>query len=139
MFRIRLHIDDIAVLHIIKKFLGVGRVVNNPEGGSSCLFIISDVNNLLTVLLPLIDKYKLYTTKWLDYIDFKFVLLFLANANTTRLTPSQLEWIKEIKNKMNLGRKVYSYELIPTIVINPYWLLGGAGSRAGGAPATLLP
>ena len=76
MFRIRLHIDDIAVLHKICQFLGVGRVVIE---GKSCVFIISDINSLLTVLFPLIDKYKLYTTKWLDSFgeDFKSVVLFL--------------------------------------------------------------
>lgn len=83
MFRIRLHVDDVAVLHKIRDFLGVGRVVIS---GDSCVFIISDVNSLLNVLFPLIDKYKLYTTKWLDYIDFKSVVLFLANSNTSRLS-----------------------------------------------------
>jgi hypothetical protein len=58
MFRIRLHIDDIAVLHKIRYFLGVGKVVIE---GSSCLFIISYVKSLLTVLFPLLDKYQLYT------------------------------------------------------------------------------
>jgi len=60
MFRIRLHIDDIVVLQKIRDFLGVGRVVVED---SSCLFIISDVKSLLTVLFPLLDKYQLYTTK----------------------------------------------------------------------------
>lgn len=62
MFRIRLHVDDLNVLHEIRDFLGVGRVVIT---GDSCVFIISDFNSLLNVLF-LIDKYKLYTSKWLD-------------------------------------------------------------------------
>ena len=102
MFRIRLHIDDVAVLHKIRDFLGVGRVVIN---GNSCVFIISDVNSLLNVLFPLLDKYKLYTTKWLDYIDFKSVVSFLAHSDTTRLSFSQLEWVLDIRSNMNLQRK----------------------------------
>ena len=121
MFRIRLHIDDVAVLHQIRNFLGVGRVVND---GKSCVFIISDIDNLLNVLFPLLDKYKLYTTKWLDYNDFKSVVYFLVNSNTTLLSSSQLEKAKNIISNMNLQRKIYNYNLIPAITINPFWLLG---------------
>lgn len=121
MFRIRLHIDDVAVLHKIRDFLGVGRVVTN---GNSCVFIISEVNSLSNVLFPLLDKYKLYTTKWLDYIDFKSVVLILATSNTTRLSSSQLERVKDIIYNMNLQRQIYNYDLIPAIIINPFWLLG---------------
>ena len=90
MFRIQFHIEDVSVLHKIKNFLGVGRVIIN---GNSCVFIISNVENLLNVLFPLLDKYKLYTTKWIDYIDFKSVVSILVNSNTTRLSSSQLERI----------------------------------------------
>jgi hypothetical protein len=122
MFRIRLHIDDIVVLKKkIRDFLGVGRVVIE---GSSCLFIISDVKSLLTVLFPLLNKYQLYTTKWLDYVDFKSVVLFLSESSTTRLSLPQLEWIRGIMSQMNLGRTQYNYDFIPKINVNPFWLLG---------------
>ena len=88
MFRIRLHKDDINVLQKIQDFLGVGRVVIE---GNSCVFIISNVKELINVLFPLLDKYNLYTTKWLDYIDFKKVVYFLSESNTTRVSLSQLE------------------------------------------------
>ena len=87
MFRIRLHKDDINVLQK-NKFLGVERVVLD---GNSCVFIISNVKDLINVLFPLLDKYNLYTTKWLDYIDFKKVVYFLSESNTTRVSLSQLE------------------------------------------------
>lgn len=77
MFRIILHIDDIAVLYKIQDFLGAGSVTIR---GSSCLYVINDVKTLLNVLFPILDEYKLYTTKWLDYLDFKNVVLFLAKA-----------------------------------------------------------
>lgn len=121
MFRIRLHVDDIAILQKILEFLGWGKVVNE---GSRCLFLISDIKNLLIVIFPLIDKYPLYTSKWLDYIYFKSVVIFLSESSTTRLSLSQLEWIKGIMSQMNLGQTQYNYELIPKIIINPFWLLG---------------
>ena len=88
MFRIRLHKDDINVLQKIQEFLGVGRVVLD---GNTCVFIISNVKDLINVLFPLLEKYNLYTTKWLDYIDFKKVVYFLSESNTTRVSLSQLE------------------------------------------------
>lgn len=121
MFRIRLHIDDLAVLQKIRDFLGVGRVVIE---GNRCLFILSDVKSLLAVLFPLLDKYQLYTTKWLDYVDFKSLVLFLSESNSTRLSLSQLERIKGIKSQINSGRTLYNYDLIPKINVNPFWLLG---------------
>jgi hypothetical protein len=121
IFRIRLHIDDITTLEKIRDFLGVGRVAIE---GSSCVFIISNVKDLLTILFPLLDKYHLYTTKWLDYLDFKSVVLFLSKSSTTRVSLSQLNWIKAIISQMNLGRTKYNYDLIPKTIVNPFWLLG---------------
>lgn len=121
MFRIRLHIDDVAVLHKVRDFLGAGRVVID---GNCCVFIISEVDSLLNVLFLLFDRYKLYTTKWLDYIDFKSVVSILVFSNTTRLSSSQLERVKYIMSNMNIQRKIYNYDLIPAIIVNPFWFLG---------------
>lgn len=121
MFRIRLHIDDISILYKIKKFLGVGEVKIDKN---SCLFIIYDINSLKTVLFPLLDQYNLYTTKWLDYVDFKYVVYYLLNANTTLLTAENYDKFDKIIKNMNLRRTSINYSKIPTIIVNPYWLLG---------------
>lgn len=60
IFRIRLHIDDIAILYKIKEFLGVGNV---SVHGSNCLFSITNIRDMQNVLLPLLDNYNLFTTK----------------------------------------------------------------------------
>lgn len=121
MFRIRLHIDDIGALYNIKEFLGIGRIIKD---GDSCVFIISNVNDLINVLFPLIDNYKLFTTKWLDYNDFKSVAMYLSKSNTTSLLGHPSLWAKAIISGMNSSRTVYNYSNIPLIEINPYWLLG---------------
>lgn len=121
MFRIRLHIDDISILYIIQEILGVGKVqINN----NSCVFVISNVNELNTVLLPLLDQNKLFTTKWLDYLDFKLVVNYLSTAKTTRITEDIAIWVNPLISNKNSGRTEFNYSLIPTIVINPFWLLG---------------
>lgn len=121
MFRIRLHKDDINVLQKIQEFVGVGRVIIE---GNSCVFIISNVKELINVLFPLLDKYNLYISKWLDYIDFKKIVLFLSLSKTTKLSLSEIEQIKNNISHMNSGRTEYNYSLIPKIVVNPFWLLG---------------
>jgi LAGLIDADG endonuclease len=121
MFRIRLHKDDILVLYKIKEFLGIGNVkIEN----NSCLFVITDKNSLNTILFPLLDKYNLYTTKWLDYIDFKSVVNYLLTNNTTIVSDNKLIEINAIIKNMNLTRTSIDYSLIPAIKINPFWLLG---------------
>jgi len=121
MFRIRLHKDDLNILQKIQEILGVGRITMN---GNSCLFTITNVKDLRTVLFPLLDKYHLYSVKWLDYLDFKKAVLFLSESNSTRVSVSQLDWVKNIINDMNTGRTEYNCSLIPDIAVNPYWLLG---------------
>jgi len=88
----RLHKDDINVLQKIQEFLGVGRV---RIDGNSCVFIISDVKDLINVHLPWLDLYKLYTTKWLDFFYFKKAVWFLSESHTTRISVSQLKWVKK--------------------------------------------
>ena len=92
--------------------------------GNSCVLIVNDVKDLTTILFPLLDNYNLYTTKWLDYLNFKKVVLFLSESNTTRVPLSQLEEIKNIINNMNKGRTDSNYSLIPNLVVNPFLLLG---------------
>lgn len=76
MFRIRLHVDDINVLRTIQAFLGAGRVTVD---GDSALFTISDLKEILNVLIPFCEKQKLFTTKWLDFLDFRLAAGFLSS------------------------------------------------------------
>ena len=120
-FRIRLHSDDISTLYKIKEFLGVGNVTVN---GSNCLYTISDLYSLKTVLLPFLDEYNLLTSKWLDYLDFKSVVNYLYTTGSSRLSAEKLAWASTIINGMNSGRTVFNRSLMPAITINPFWLLG---------------
>lgn len=91
------------------------------------------------VLIPLLDKYNLFTTKWLDYLDFKLVVKFLSSTNTTRVSNTKLEWANSIKNNMNSSRTLFNYSLIPTLKVNPYWLLGFIEGEVSFGFKTLSP
>jgi hypothetical protein len=65
-FKITLHIDDSAVLFLIKDKLGIGVV---SIKGNTCLFSIHSFQHIVDVLVPIFDKYPLITHKQLDYRD----------------------------------------------------------------------
>lgn len=122
MFRIRLHTDDVQILYTIRDSLGVGRVNIHA---TNCVYTISNVTELITVLLPLLELYSLRTTKYLDYLDFKSAALLLASLPSSRLGTDHTLWIRSLMARMNSGRTLYDYASIPAItVVDQLWLLG---------------
>src|SRR2546423_3691166 len=95
-----------------------------------CVYI-GNVNDMMTVLFPLLDENVLYTTKWLDYQDLnQLVVNYLSTATTARLSSDRSLWAKTIMQGMNSTRTLYDYNLIPKQdVVNKYWLLGVFGRR----------
>lgn len=120
-FRIRLHVDDIAVLYQIKTFLGVGTV---NSSGNSAYYVLQNPSLLLKVLVPFLDQYSLRTTKLLDYIDFKAMLKLLTSSVSSRMEGANLALVNKTVAGMNQGRSQYDYSLLPTAPINPFWFLG---------------
>jgi hypothetical protein len=64
------------------------------------------------------------TVKYLDYLDFKKIILFLNEAKTTVIIDEDIIKYKSIIQGMNKGRLTYNKSLIPIHPINKYWLLG---------------
>jgi len=69
-----LHSDDVQTLYKICKILGVGtvRIKDNQ-----CVYFISNKTDLINKLFPILDKYTLLTTKYLDFLDIKEVINLL--------------------------------------------------------------
>jgi hypothetical protein len=65
-FKITLHINDSAVLFLIKNKLGIGIV---SLKGHTCHFSVHSLQLIVDVLLPIFDKYPLLTHKQLNYRD----------------------------------------------------------------------
>lgn len=63
-FKFTLHVDDSAVLFLIKDILGIGVVTIK---GNTCTFAVHSFQLIVEVLLPIFDKYPLITHKQLDY------------------------------------------------------------------------
>lgn len=120
MFRINLHIDALRrkILQKIKEFLGVGKVI---IGKSSAVYVISNTTDLINVLFPILDQYKLLTTKYLDYLDFCKVVKKLVITNNSVFIDSDLTFVKDTIKNMNSGRYVINYELIPNTPVTLFW------------------
>ena len=76
-FKITLHIDDSAVLYLIKEKLGIGVV---SIKGNTCTFAVHSFQLMVDVLLPIFDKYPLITHKQLDYRDWRIAVLLKKNS-----------------------------------------------------------
>jgi len=107
-FRIELHKDDVEVLHKIKAYLGVGNVNTYDTRAYFCLYNVKDI---VTVLLPLLDKHTLRTVKFLDYTDFKAMALLLSQGSS-RVQGEDLALAIKTSSGMNQKRKKYDYSIL---------------------------
>jgi hypothetical protein len=124
-FAIGLHIDDKNALISMHNLLAVGRI---NETNDECKFIVSDAEGLRK-LISIFDKYKLNTTKYLDYMDFKEAFNLYHSRNGV-ITEELKDKLLKFKSGMNSNRINFN---MPSnhIKITTYWLLGlieGEGS-----------
>ena len=125
-FTIGLHVDDYHTLIKIQNKLNIGRVSVIKD---ECKFIVSkqvDIKKLITIF----DKYPLFTSKILDYLDFKkaFTLYYKREGLVSQ---DLKDIIIALKNGMNTLRTNFNMPSNHVIEINKYWLLGfieGEGS-----------
>lgn len=126
MFTIVLHIDDLHVLEYIKTKLGVGRVRQDKD---KCIFSITNAEGIYR-LISVLDEYKLNSTKYLDYMNFKKAFLFYITRDKVLLSSNTSEaiiltnQILNVKNSMNTKRTNTTLPSDHSIVITKGWLLG---------------
>jgi len=88
------------VLKYIQEKLGIGKISINREQ-DECKLAVSSMSDIRK-LIAHFDKYKLNTTKYLDYVAFKEAhnLYFNRKVFSTELQTKLLE----LKNSMNTNR-----------------------------------
>lgn len=118
-FTIELHIDDMDALNTIKERLNLGNKIG--VYGNSCKFTITHPKDI-SKLIEIFDKYKLNTTKYLDYLDFKKAFkLYQEKSDKNDVIFNKL---LDIKSRMNSNRTDYTDIKEHEITITDYWLLG---------------
>jgi len=53
-------------------------------------FIIRDLNTIITILIPIFEKYPLLTTKYYNYNKFKKASLILTNSSLSKIEKDKL-------------------------------------------------
>ena len=95
----------IQKIHALKDFFGCGQVC--PNHASRKCFKVRKKEDLLTKIIPFFDKYSLKTTKHLDFLKFREVLLCVPYKLKKKILlcsgPSLegLLKIRKIKSTMN--------------------------------------
>jgi hypothetical protein len=117
-YAIGLHIDDLPTLNFIKNKLGFGTIYLYKN---SCSFIVMKKEDILKLIL-IFDKYKLNSTKYLDFLDFKKAF-YLYNERIN-LSEELKDKIVELKNNMNNQRINFTLPTGHKIILSKSWLLG---------------
>lgn len=96
-FTVVQHEKNIQILYALKKFFGCGKIC--PNHGSRKCFKVRKKEDILTKIIPFFERHPLKTTKNIDFLKFRDVLLL--QAKNEHLTLQGIEKIKKIKNTMN--------------------------------------
>ncbi|KAF1107978.1 hypothetical protein B8V09_03490 [Streptococcus agalactiae] len=75
-YSINLHKIDLQLLCQIKDYFGVGSIVEYKESVS---YVVTNLKELIDVIIPHFDKYPLITQKRADYELFKKAITLLKN------------------------------------------------------------
>jgi hypothetical protein len=99
-FTVVQHERDVQLLYAMKAYFGCGVVRKNH--GDRLAYRVRDRRCLVDVICPFFMKHKLKTSKNVDFLKFRRVLLKMENG--AHLTAEGIEDIKRIAAGMNRGR-----------------------------------
>uniref|UniRef100_UPI0023F0EE2E LAGLIDADG homing endonuclease n=1 Tax=Cyathus striatus TaxID=68777 RepID=UPI0023F0EE2E len=108
---IELHIRDVQLLYKIKELLGVG-TIHIRSNRETVIYRIRKKSHLKAIVLPIFDKYPMFSNKQYDYLMFKELIL------------KDLKFSKDINKYI---RPIQEINTIETILEKPYfksWLIG---------------
>lgn len=99
VFQISLIVNNIQILHKIKKELQCGTITISDNMAT---FRVRNKKHLETIILPIFDKYPLMTIKYYDYIHFKKGLTIFKNPSLTSQEKNKLlQKLYKIKKNKN--------------------------------------
>jgi len=73
-FEISLHKKDLILLEEIQSYFGGAGVISSNTSRDSVIYKIQSLEQILNVILPHFDKYRLITQKGADYLLFREVV-----------------------------------------------------------------
>lgn len=126
IYKITVLKNNAQLLYKIKSYIKVGHIIYNKNNAS---YIIKNKNHLLNIIIPFFNKYPLLTSKKLDYLKFKELLIYNINPSATsqpfkswnrgkdKLESNPAISLKEIAGINNINNN-------NNIIITKSWLIG---------------
>ena len=99
-FTVVQHKRDVKVLHAFKAYFGCGVVRVNH--GDRMAYRVRGIEHLLETIVPFFMEHPLKTSKHVDFLKFRDVLLEMQRGQ--HLTVEGLQRIRAIVGQMNHGR-----------------------------------
>jgi hypothetical protein len=106
-FLVTQHIRDAKLLNSLVDYFECGKYSVRLSTSLHGDFIVTKFDDIKCKIVPFFEKYPLQGEKYLDFLDFKKIML-LKGSTYVSLTEETLTEIKQIKSCMNKGRKLKS-------------------------------
>jgi hypothetical protein len=110
-FFVTQHARDAKLLKSFVDYFGCGRYSIRHTTALHGDFVVTKFSDIQGKIIPFFDKYPLQSEKYLDFLDFKKIMLLKQNTYLwlfflKKKKGESLREIKQIKSGMNKGRKI---------------------------------
>jgi hypothetical protein len=101
-FVISQHVRSLMVLHALKHSFGVGviRKESSRPHETGRQYRVRNTTHLREVIIPFFEKHSLKTSKKIDFLKFRYILLLMERGE--HLTIEGIQKIRKIRDTMNL-------------------------------------
>jgi hypothetical protein len=120
------HSNSINVLYLLKEFFNdKGHISFSNKEKTIARYKISNLNDIVNLILPHFENYPLVTSKYLNFLDFKKAILFIKSGE--HLSSDGIIKLREIISKMNTNRSfsdkwTFCFNQASNIFIKPEWI-----------------
>ena len=124
-FKISQNIKSEFILYKLKDFFNCGNVKWEDKNKNMKKFSVTSTKEIFSNIIPFFEKNKLITSKYLDYLDFKFIIETIINKD--HLNIKGLNNIIDKQKNMNTKRDLltrFNYCNNLNIQLYPYWITG---------------
>lgn len=94
-FKISQSVYNEKLIYFIKKELGIGNI---NKSGEMINYVVSKREDLINIIFPIFDNYKLLSSKRYNYLKFKECVLILEEEEKNLSRNSKIELISYIKS-----------------------------------------
>jgi len=131
-FKVTQKKHSVDMLLMIKNFFNCGRINIDNKKTSTMKFVVTNIDDIINIIIPHFDKYSLRTSKFLNYNDFKSAAILMKNKK--HYSKEGIKELINLKSNMNKARSFkekFDYCWSKDIILYSEWVQGfidGEGS-----------